>query len=190
MEQMSAEAIHVQNTRRWPRYQVDLPVRIIALNGVFTTPLMARGSNISRAGMALRASVALNPGDLMQLQFPTAEPSRVSAVVRYRNGNYMGLEFLSQLPPDDETKEHLSADAAKSPRPAVCTPQSVFEGLRRKQEERRQLQKEIEVLSVAALLLAEDEKEIPALPTPAPRQPVAAPAPAPPPTTKPWPMEH
>jgi hypothetical protein len=54
--------------------QVDLPVRIIALNDVRTTPIPARGSAISRAGLALRALVALNPGDLMLLQFPIPVP--------------------------------------------------------------------------------------------------------------------
>ena len=175
MEQIYGAALP-RGTRRWPRYQIDLPVRIVALNGVLTTPVMARGSDISRAGMALDANVALNPGDLMQLQFPTAEPSRVNAIVRFRNGRRLGLEFLSQLPPDDEAKRQLMALSSPAPsRPATsattmmvpCTPQALFEALRRKQEEFRQLQKEIELLSVAILLLAEDENEIGPLPVPA-----------------------
>lgn len=175
MEQMQGAALP-QGTRRWPRYQIDLPVRIVRLNGVLTTPVMARGSDISRAGMALDANIALNPGDLMQLQFPTAEPSRVNAIVRHRNGQRLGLEFLSQLPPDDEAKRQLMSLASPAPAsPAAstkamtvsCTPNALFEGLRKKQEEFRQLQKEIELLSVAILLLAEDEKEIGPLPVPA-----------------------
>ena len=98
MEQPSGQARHAQSTRRWPRQQVDLPVRIIALNDVRTTPVPARGSAISRAGMALRALVALNPGDSMLLQFPTSVPSQVKAVVRSRTGESLGLEFLTQLP--------------------------------------------------------------------------------------------
>lgn len=185
MEQM--QALPPRSTRRWPRYQVDLPVRIIALNGVLTTPVMGRGSDISRAGMALDANVALNPGDLMQLQFPTTEPSRVNAVVRHRNGHRLGLEFLSQLPPDDEAKRQLgssSAPASEVPpkrpkaRTVSCTPKGLFEGLRRKQEELCQLKKEIEVLSVAILLLAEDETEIRSLPIP-PRMQLE---------NRPWPM--
>jgi len=191
-----------RNTRRWPRYQIDLPVRIIGVNGILTTPVMARGSDISRAGMALHASLALNPGDMMQLQFPTAEPSRVNAIVRHRNGDLLGLEFLSQLPPDDETKRQLmsmpgqiSGQVSRQPQTApqtisktaqntaskqtpalkkppqtrtaaTCTPNQLFAGLRRKQEEFRQLEKEIELLSVAILLLAEDDSEIGTLPTP------------------------
>ena len=187
-----------RSTRRWPRYQIDLPVRIIGVNGILTTPVMARGSDISRAGMALHASLALNPGDMMQLQFPTAEPSRVNAIVRHRRGDLLGLEFLSQLPPDDETKRQLMSipgqisrqpqtapqtisktaqntapkqtPALKKPpqtkTAATCTPNKLFAGIRRKQEEFRQLEKEIELLSVAILLLAENDSEIGTLPTP------------------------
>ena len=84
-----------QHTRRWPRHQVDLPVRIVTLNGILTTPVPARGSEISRAGMALHASVGLNPGDYMQIQFPTSSTLRVTAVVRNRIGDCLGLEFLT-----------------------------------------------------------------------------------------------
>jgi hypothetical protein len=172
MQQISGTAPHPRSTRRWPRYQIDLPVRIVALNGILTAPVMGRGSDISRAGMALDAKVDLNPGDLMQLQFPTTEPSRVNAIVRHRNGNRLGLEFLSQLPPDDETKHQLgslhrpaskksaSAQAVSVP----CTSKTLDERLRRKQEELQQLKREIEVLSIAMLLLAEDEAEICKLP--------------------------
>lgn len=169
MEQISAGIRHVQSTRRWPRHQVDLPVRIIALNGILTSPVTGRGSEISRAGMALHAPVALNPGDLMQLQFPTTTPSpRVKAVVRNRTGECLGLEFLTQLPPDNEARDRSmflsssvlggSLESGKSVRDS-CNPQTLYAGLRRKQEELRQVQREIEALNMAILLLADDEKE-------------------------------
>jgi hypothetical protein len=175
MEPILVNAHPQRSSRRWPRYQVNLPVRILGFNGVLTTPVTGRGTDISRAGMALTANVPLNPGDYMLLQFPTAEPSRVNAVVRYRSGSRFGLEFLSQLPPDDETKLNLKAlpSPAASIAPAApealtipCTPKMLAASLRRKQEEMCQLQKEIEVLSVAILLLADDEKEICQLPMP------------------------
>ena len=169
MEQISAVARHVQSTRRWPRHQVDLPVRIIALNGILTTPVTARGSEISRAGMALYARVALNPGDLMHLQFPTPTPSpRVKAVVRNRTGDCLGLEFLTQLPPDNEAIDRSkflyspvlggSLESRKSVH-VSCSPQTLFAGLRRKQEELKQVQREIEALNMAILLLADDDRE-------------------------------
>lgn len=165
MEQVSALP---QNSRRWPRYRVDLPVCIVGLNGVLTTPLPGRGTDISRAGMALRATIPLRPGDLMQIQFPTSARSRVTAVVRNRIGNRLGLEFLTQLPPDDEvpappkmfSKSTLPAlPLPQAPTYYTCNPRTLFTGLRRKQEELRQLKKEIEALHVAIVLLADEERE-------------------------------
>lgn len=161
MEQISGQVCHFGSTRRWPRHQVDLPVRIIALNGILTTPVAARGSEISRAGMALRAPVAVRPGDLMGLQFPTSTPARVNAVVRNRTGECLGLEFLSQLPPDTEagvpsTMVAGSVPAHESAARSCCSPQALFTGLRRKREELRQVQKEIEALRLAIVLLLSD----------------------------------
>jgi len=162
MEQISGQLCHFGSTRRWPRHQVDLPVRIIALNGILTTPVTGRGSEISRAGMALRAPVAVRPGDLMGLQFPTTTPARVNAVVRNRTGECLGLEFLSQLPPDNEAGDRSTLVSGSlrdgSPEPVraereCCSPQALFAGLRRKREELRQVQKEIEALRMAILLL-------------------------------------
>lgn len=177
MEQPCGQARHAQSTRRWPRHQVDLPVRIIALNNVRTTPIPARGSAISRAGMALRALVALNPGDLMLLQFPTSVPSQVKAVVRNRTGESLGLEFLTQLPPESEAMVRSrflpSSVVGGSPelRTSVrnsCNPQTLYAGLRRKQEELRQVQREIEALGVAITLLIDDEEELSRLSPPCP----------------------
>jgi len=158
------------NTRRWHRHQVDLPVSIIALNGILTTPVPARASEISRAGMALHAPVDLNPGDVMHIQFPTSTPSpRVKALVRNRRGQCLGLEFLTQLPPDNEPKERSrpilrSAPSAlpqlREPSPDLYNSETVFASLRRKQEELKQLQREIDALNMAILLLADDEGEI------------------------------
>jgi hypothetical protein len=165
MRQSSVDVRQFHGIRRWPRYEIDLPVRILALNGVVDAPVNGRGHEISRAGMALQAGLNAAPGDLMQLQFPTSEPSRVVAIVRNRVGNLMGLEFLSQLPPDDETKGEGKAGG----RPVVpvkarkflsvsCTPQTLYDGLRRKQEQQRQVEKEIEALRLAIALLADDDK--------------------------------
>jgi hypothetical protein len=118
--------------------------------------------------MALHAQVALKPGDLMRLQFPTSQPSGVNAVVRNRTGECLGLEFLSQLPPDDEAMDHSilpdsvlvgSSELRKTVRDS-CNPQTLFAGLRRKQEERTQVQKEIEALNMAILLLADAQEEV------------------------------
>ena len=119
--------------------------------------------------MALRAHVALEPGDLMQLQFPISSPLRVTAVVRNRVGDCFGLEFLTQLPPDDGAMDrstvHPKADFNGLAELGVsasdlCNSQTVYARLRRKQEELKQVQREIEALHMAILLLADDEKEL------------------------------
>jgi hypothetical protein len=118
--------------------------------------------------MALHAAVAVKPGDRMQLQFPTTTPSRVTAVVRNRTGECLGLEFLTQLPPDNEVRDRSrclpssvlagSPELQKSVRD-FCNPQTLYAGLRRKQEELRRVQMEIEALNMAIPLLADDEQE-------------------------------
>ena len=153
------------NSRRWPRHQVVLPVRIVALNRCPTTPALARGSAISRAGMALHATVAASLGDLLQLQFPTSPPTAITAVVRNRTGDCLGVEFLAHPPvPNEETdRSKLFPDGSPELRQSVrasCNPQTVFAALRRKQQELRHLQREIEALNIAILLLADDENEL------------------------------
>ena len=108
--------------------------------------------------MALHASVGLKPGDLMQIQFPTSSTLRVTAVVRNRTGDCLGLEFLTQLPPDDSAMDG-SSEFRGAPRDS-CNPETLYAGLRRKQQELKQVQREIEALHMAILLLADDEKEL------------------------------
>ncbi len=164
---MLDEAQFVRNTRQWPRYQIDLPVRIVALNGIPTMPVLASGTEISRAGMALRAAIAFELGDMMQLQFPTSSPSRVTAVVRNRNANSFGLQFLTQLPTDREGKERPRIFAAATPSSdfrksagVSSRPHPIYAQLQRKQQELKQLKREIEALNMSILLLADDDDEL------------------------------
>jgi len=167
MGQMSGVLPLRSDGRRWPRHSVDLPVCIIALNGTLTTPVPARGREISRGGMALRVALAVDPGDLIQLQFPTTGRSRVTAVVRNRTGDCVGLEFVTQLPPDNvamEAKLTLTAveRVSQEPQkrlPGACNPHSLFAGLRRKQLEIKQVRQQIDALKLAIQLLADEEKE-------------------------------
>jgi hypothetical protein len=119
--------------------------------------------------MALHARIAVRPGDLMQLQVPTSPPIDITAVVRNRTGDCLGLEFLPQLPFVNEGREEpklrRSSAPGRSPelRQAVrasCNPQTVYAALRRKQQELRHVQMEIEALNIAILLLADDEDEL------------------------------
>jgi hypothetical protein len=138
------------NTRRWPRHRVDLPVRIVIPNGLSTSTVAGRATEISGSGMALRSTLGLKPGDLMQVEFPTSNPSGVMAVVRNHKDDCFGVEFVKQLP---------SRDKALSKSNQTCDPKTLFAGLRRKQLEIIEVEREIEALSLAIPLLADDKRE-------------------------------
>jgi hypothetical protein len=90
--------LKAQNTRRWNRLPVDLPVRVMTSRGFSTTVVPGRGTELSEGGMALYAGLLLNIGDLLELEFDAPYHSRVPAIVRSRNGFCFGLEFLAPLP--------------------------------------------------------------------------------------------
>jgi hypothetical protein len=110
--------------------------------------------------MAVHSTLPLKPGDMMQLYFPTSNPSGVTAVVRNRTDDCFGLEFISQLP-----SGYQSPESSELPRNS-CSPKTLFASLRRKQLEIKQVHTEIEALNLAILLLADDEKKNPESPMP------------------------
>jgi hypothetical protein len=104
------------NTRRWPRHQVKLPVRIITPNDASEIVVPGLTTEISRGGMALYGGVPLQPGDLMEVEFQTFNRLRVAASVRDRNGYCFGLEFLGLMPNEDQ--EDTDPDFAEMARDA------------------------------------------------------------------------
>lgn len=99
MPTAAESALDVTNTRRWPRYQANLPVLISAAGG---DPIPGLANEISRSGMALYGGVCLEPGDLMKVEFQTSTKLRVAGVVRNRSGFCFGLEFLTLLANDED----------------------------------------------------------------------------------------
>jgi PilZ domain len=85
-------------TRRWERLPVDLPVKVFTSKGFSTTVVEGRGTEISQGGMVLYAGILLNPGDLLEVEFGMPTASRLTAIVRSRNGFCFGLEFITPLP--------------------------------------------------------------------------------------------
>src|ERR1700720_3998317 len=85
-------------TRRWPRYRVDVPVRVIVCHARRASIFDARGTALSQGGMALFAGTELNPGDQVAVEFTppfSAPPIRVDARVCNRTGYTYGVEFLT-----------------------------------------------------------------------------------------------
>lgn len=98
----AVESALITNTRRWPRYQANLPVLISAGSNPFKPAIPGLASEISRSGMALYGGVCLEPGDVMKVEFQTCSKLLVAGVVRSRSGFCFGLEFLTPLAADDE----------------------------------------------------------------------------------------
>lgn len=83
--------------RRWQRYQVDVPIRVIVCTSVKTKIFDARGISLSEGGMALFAGAELRLGDEVGVEFTpaySAPPVRVDATIRNRVGYHYGVEFM------------------------------------------------------------------------------------------------
>jgi len=85
------------NTRRWPRHTVKMPLRIVSASDTSQTIVPGLATEISRCGMALYAGVQLEPGDRMEVEFPTATPMRITGVVKNREGYCYGVEFRHRI---------------------------------------------------------------------------------------------
>ncbi|MGA2417192.1 MAG: PilZ domain-containing protein [Candidatus Sulfotelmatobacter sp.] len=81
------------NTRRWPRYQVYLPVVIAAKIGGANLAVPGLVCELSRSGLEVYGGVNLQPGDPMEVEFRTQDRIRIAGVVRNRTGFCFGLEF-------------------------------------------------------------------------------------------------
>jgi len=92
-----------------------MPLRIVTADGASQTIVPGLAIEISRCGMALYAGVQLEPGDGMEVEFPTASRMRIAGVVKNREGYCYGVEFRHRI-------ANESAQAS-SPAPAVTAEQ-------------------------------------------------------------------
>ena len=85
--------------RRWKRFQIRVPVRLVVHRATLTSRVNARGTELNEGGMCVFAGVELGIGDQVELEFtaPYApQPLRIWAMVKNRYGYYYGLEFLTE----------------------------------------------------------------------------------------------
>jgi hypothetical protein len=113
------------STRRWPRHHVDLPVRIVTHNGL-NTLVAGRGTQLSEGGMALYVAIAMQPGDLTEIELPTPRHTRMQGVVRDLAGDCVGLEFVTPPLTEDTVIANLRGSSVELVRAAV----SVFDKIR------------------------------------------------------------
>ena len=98
------------NTRRYRRYKLDVPVRVIVHSDEKTRIINGRGNELNEGGLAVSAGVELETGDIIEVEFTpayTGQPLRARAAVRDRKGYRYGLEFLTETPVDNERVEDI-----------------------------------------------------------------------------------
>ena len=103
-------------SRRWPRYKVGVPLRLIVCHARKASIFDARGTAVSAGGMALFAGTELHPGDHVAVEVTppsSARPIRVDAKICNRTGYTYGVEFLTdsstRKQEADRIRNHLSS---------------------------------------------------------------------------------
>lgn len=104
--------------RRWQRYKVNVPIRVIVCRAMKASIFDGRGTSLSAGGMALFAGAELKPGDQVAVEFTppfSSPPIRVDAKICNRTGYHYGVEFLavdnSQRQSVAQLRMHLSSFA-------------------------------------------------------------------------------
>ena len=95
--------------RRWPRYRMNVPVRLVVQRPDKTVIVSGRGMELNEGGMALFAGVELKPGQRVEIEFtpPYGQPLRVRSTVRNRSGYNYGTEFLLLNREDKQQAEQI-----------------------------------------------------------------------------------
>ena len=92
--------------RRWQRYKLDLPIRLVVQRDENTTTIVSgRGSEISEGGILVFAGVELKDGDEIGIEFTppfSSDPVRIRGIVRNRSGYKYGVEFRWLTPAEEE----------------------------------------------------------------------------------------
>jgi len=87
-----------ESVRRWPRYKLEVPVRLLAQKGDKVAIVQARGNELNEGGLAVFAGTELSLDEEVAVEFTppySGQPIRVRCLVRDRKGYCYGLEFLS-----------------------------------------------------------------------------------------------
>ena len=99
-----------QDVRRWPRYKVDVPVRVIIHQSKNVGIVSGRGRELNGGGMAVFAGTELSLGEHVAVEFTppyTGQPVRVRCAVRNRKGYTYGLEFITENDADYKNVGYL-----------------------------------------------------------------------------------
>lgn len=98
--------------RRWPRYKIDVPVRLIAQRPTKVAIVQGRGRELGRGGMEVFAGIEISTDEQVAVEFTppySGQPIRVRAFVRNRSGYTYGIEFIADNDADYKNVGQLEA---------------------------------------------------------------------------------
>jgi PilZ domain len=98
--------------RRWPRYKLNVPVRVISQKETKTIITPGRGTELNGGGLSIFAGVELSVDDVVEVEFTppySGEPIRVSCTIRNRHEYNYGLEFHMEAEDDIERVSMIRA---------------------------------------------------------------------------------
>ena len=163
--------------RRWQRYQMDAPVQVVLWDGTARVRVPGRVAEISAGGMGLYAGIHLQPNEPLEIEFLTPAKTKVIGFVRSCSGCFLGLEFVTPLPVQDDSRQERKLTVVgraepRAPRQQVNQHSNNTSGareavppavqlfrrthsacLRQKEQQMQRLRDEIEALRRAAGLL-------------------------------------
>jgi PilZ domain len=100
------------NVRRWPRFKLDVPIRLIATKRDKLLIVQGRGNELNEGGMSVFGGMELNVEEIVSVEFTppySGQPIRVRARVVDRQGYNYGVTFLLETEDDLENVSQLRA---------------------------------------------------------------------------------
>jgi hypothetical protein len=91
--------------RRFVRYKLDVPIRVIVDRSDKTVVMEGRGMELNEGGLTVLAGLELHIGSEIDIEFTPpyrSMPIRVRALVRDRSGYFYGVEFIPLTPDEIE----------------------------------------------------------------------------------------
>ncbi|MGE0405032.1 MAG: PilZ domain-containing protein [Candidatus Korobacteraceae bacterium] len=96
--------------RRWPRYQISVPVIVLIRREDKTVLANGRGTELNEGGLAVFVSAELAIDEEVEISFTPPynnTPIEVRCAVRNRQGYIYGLEFLEGKAEDAQRVEQI-----------------------------------------------------------------------------------
>ena len=104
-----------RTARRFPRYRVSTPVRILRHVSTAFPNFQGRATDLNEGGLSLLAFLELRIGEQLSLEFgvPRVEQRlTIRGLIRNRNGCAYGVEFITETGADQENVDRLRSSLA------------------------------------------------------------------------------